>query len=68
MGSISEYILDNKMLQKLKLLKNINNKKSCPKFIQLNEKIRSQKLIRFLTWKIDFGSPILTLLDSSVDF
>ena len=50
-------ILENKVVQKLKLEKNVFDKKWSPKLIFLNE------FRRFLTQKIDFESTIYALFD-----
>ena len=51
-------ILENKVVQKLKFLKNVNNKKPAPKLIFFNEKKNSESFVQFLTVKIDFESQI----------
>jgi len=51
------HILENKVVQKLKFLKNVNNKKPAPKLIFFNEK-KSERFVQFLTVKIDFESQI----------
>ena len=56
-------ILENKVVQKLSLEKNVFNKKWSPKLIFSNEKKSFKKFCRFLTSKIDFESTILALFD-----
>ena len=41
-------------------------KKCGPEFIFFNEKIFFERFGRFLTWKIDFESPIFALFDHFV--
>ena len=48
-----DMILENKVVQKLKLEKNVFSKKWSPKLIFINEK-NSKKFHRFLTYKINF--------------
>ena len=55
-------ILENKVVQKLKLEKNVFYKKWSPKMIFLNQFFLI-KFRRFLTQKIDFKSTILALFD-----
>ena len=55
-------ILENKVVQKLKLEKNIFYKKWSPKLIFLND-FFLKKFRWFLTLKIDFESTILALFD-----
>ena len=50
-------ILENKVVQKSKFLKNVNNKKPAPKLIFFNAK-KSERFVQFLTVKIDFESQI----------
>ena len=50
-------ILESKVVQKLKFLKNANNIKPAPKLIFINEK-KSERFVQFLTVKIDFESQI----------
>ena len=50
-------ILESKVVQKLKFLKNVNNKKPAPKLIFFNEK-KSERFVQFLTVKIDIESQI----------
>ena len=50
-------ILENKVVQKLKFLKNVNNKEPALNLIFFNEK-KSESFVQFLTVKIDFESQI----------
>ena len=58
-------ILENKVVQKLKLEKNVFYKKLSPKLIILND-FFLKTFRRFLTLKIDFESTILALFDKLV--
>ena len=55
-------ILENKVVQKLKLEKNVFYKKWSPKLIFLNE-FFLKKFCQFLTQKIDFEITIFALFD-----
>ena len=56
-------ILENKVVQKLSLEKNVCNKEWSPKFMFLNENVFLKIFGWFLTLKIDFESTILALYD-----
>ena len=51
-------ILENKVVQKLKFKKNINNKKPAPQLLFFNEKKKIIKIRTILTVKFDFKSQI----------
>ena len=53
-------ILENKVVQKLKLEKNIFLQKWSPKLIFINDFFFLKKFCPFLTYKIDFESQILS--------
>ena len=55
--------LENKVVQKLSLEKNVFNKKGCPALNILRWKKNLKKFGWFLTSKIDFESTILALFD-----
>ena len=57
-----DIILENKVVQKLKLEKNVFYKKCSPKLIFLND-FFLKKFRRFLTQKIDFECKISALFD-----
>ena len=55
-------ILENKVVQKLKLEKNVFYKKWSPKLVFLND-FFLKNFCPFLTYKIDFKSTILAIFD-----
>ena len=60
-------ILENKVIKKLMLSKNVKNKKCAPTLIFFNEK-KWERFQYFFTLKIDLESQIKTLVDTSPHF
>ena len=56
-------ILEKKVISKLMLSKNVNNKKCAPKLIFFNEKKNWEWFGRFLTYKNDFESQNFAVYD-----